>query len=81
VDLKGRDTEEKQDAEAGRLALKMAERYLASGGSIEEALKEVTAYQVGGEENQSEIDRQLELIEQTNAAALAQMQDNTDPDR
>lgn len=76
-----KDSDKDREAAAGTLALKMAERYLASGGSIEEALKEVTAYQVSGEENQSELDRQLELIEQTNAAALAEMQDNTDPDR
>lgn len=77
----GVDSEDEEDAEAGRLALKMAARYLASGGSIEEAMKEVTAYQVSGKENQSELDRKLEFVEQTNAAALAEMQDNTDPDR
>lgn len=79
VDLKGRDTEDKQDAEAGKLALKMAQRYIASGGSIEEALKEVTAYQVS-EEDQEE-DSDLAEVRRLIAEAQAAQQDAVDPDR
>ena len=73
------DSDEDREAAAGRLALKMAERYIASGGSIEEALKEVTAYQVSGEEQ--EVDSDLAEVQRLIAEAQAAQQDAADPDR
>jgi hypothetical protein len=76
---KGWDSDEDREAAAGKLALKMAERYIASGGSIEEALKEVTAYQVSGEDQ--EVDSDLAEVQRMIAEAQAAQQDAADPDR
>lgn len=73
------DSDEDKEAAAGKLALKMAERYLATGGSIEEALKEVTAREVSGAEDggPSEIEQLARAIE----ADLAANTNEADPDR
>ena len=74
-----KDSDEDREAAAGKLALKMAERYLATGGSIEEALKEVTAREVSEAEEggPSEIEQLARAIE----ADLAAKADEADPDR
>jgi hypothetical protein len=74
-----KDSDEDRDAAAGKLALKMAERYVATGGSIEEALKEVTAYQVSGEDQKADPD--LLAVQEAFAAHQAALQDAADPDR
>ena len=78
VDLKGIDSDEKEEAEAGRLALKMAERFMKTN-SIEEALKVITAHDVAGAEDggPSEIEQLARAIE----ADLAAKADEADPDR
>ena len=74
-----KDSDEDREAAAGALALKMAERYLATGGSIEEALKVVTAHDVVDAEDggPSEIEQLARAIE----ADLAAKADEADPDR
>lgn len=80
VDLKGRDTESKQEAKASELALKMAQKYMETN-SIELALQVLSADSANEDVATSAFDANLQAIEDANAAALAAQQDAADPDR
>ena len=80
VDLKGRDTEAKQEAKASELALKMAQKYMETN-SIELALQVLSADSANEDVATSAFDANLQAIEDANAAALAAQQDAADPDR
>jgi hypothetical protein len=80
MDLDGFDTDEKQEAEAGRLALKMAERYMATGGNIEEALKVISADSVKGESEEG-AESVAEQTARIIAEAIAAQQNAADPDQ
>ena len=80
VDLKGIDSEEKQEAEAGRLALKMADRYMATGGNIQEALKEISADSVKGQSEEG-AETVTEETARIIAEAIAAQQNAADPDQ
>ena len=80
VDLKGRDTESKQEAKASELALKMAQKYMETN-SIELALQVLSADSANEDVAMSAFDANLQAIEDANAAALAAQQDAADPDR
>ena len=78
----GKDSQEELEAAAGKLALAMARRYMETGGSIEEALKEATAYNVGMEAKQTgEEDSDAAIVRQVMAEAIAAQQDAADPDQ
>jgi len=80
IDLPGRDSATKQEAKAGELALKMAQKYMETN-SIDMALQVLSADSAKEDVNTSAFDANLRAIEEANAAALAAQQDTADPDR
>jgi hypothetical protein len=80
VDPNGLDSEEDKEKAAGTLALKMADRYMATGGNIQEALKVISAESVRGEsagETESVAEETARMI----AEAWAAQQNAADPDQ
>ena len=77
---KGVDSDEDREAAAGALALKMADRYMATGGNIQEALKEISADSVKGESEEG-AESVAEETARIIAEALAAQQNAADPDQ
>jgi hypothetical protein len=80
VDPNGLDSEEDKEKAAGTLALKMADRYMATGGNIQEALKVISAESVSGE-SAGEAESVAEQTARIIAEALAAQQNAADPDQ
>ena len=80
VDPSGWDHDEDKEKAAGTLALKMADRYMATGGNIQEALKVISA-ESASRESAGETESVTEETARIIAEALAAQQNAADPDQ